>query len=139
MRIDMTRKEYIKANHAWLAAKSKEEGVVKVAPGVYAKVLAEGDASRACPTPGSIVTAHYTGRTIDGKTFDTSRADPDAVAPAFRVRDLIDGWQAALVKMRPGDRWELYVAAEAGYGSYSQPGIPGGSTLIFDIELVSVA
>ena len=139
MKKDMTRKEYIKANHAWLAAKAKEEGVKKLCPGVYANVIEQGDAAGPNPTPGSVVTAHYTGRTIDGKTFDTSRSEAEAVAPAFRVRDLIDGWQTALVNMRPGDKWEVYVAAEAGYGNYSQPGIPGGSTLIFEIELVSVA
>ena len=135
----MTRKEYIKANHAWLAAKAKEEGVRKIAPGVYARTIREGDASRPSPTPGSIVTVHYTGRTIDGKTFDTSRTSPDAVPAALRVRDLIDGWQAALPRMHPGDTWELFIAAEAGYGTLSMPGIPGGSTLIFELELTGVA
>ena len=45
MKKDMTRKEYIKANHAWLAAKAKEEGVKKLGPGVYAKVIEQGDAA----------------------------------------------------------------------------------------------
>lgn len=135
----MTRKEYIKANHAWLAAKAKEEGVRKIAPGVYARTLKEGDSGRPSPGLGSIVTVHYTGRTIDGKTFDTSRTSPEAPAAALRVRDLIEGWQAALQEMHPGDEWELYLAAEAAYGTASLPGIPGGSTLIFEIELTGVA
>lgn len=135
----MSRKEYVKANHAWLAAKAKEEGVGKIAPGVYRKVLREGDSDKPSPGLGNIVTAHYTGKTIDGKTFDSSRTEPSAPPAAFRVRDLIEGWQEALVKMHPGDVWELYIAAEAGYGDYTQPGIPGGSTLIFEIELVGVA
>lgn len=38
-----------------------------------------------------------------------------------------------------GDQWELYIPAEMGYGKFSQPGIPGGSTLIFEIELLGIA
>ena len=38
-----------------------------------------------------------------------------------------------------GDKWELYIPAEMGYGKFSQPGIPGGSTLIFEIELLGIA
>ena len=41
--------------------------------------------------------------------------------------------------MHVGDRWEVYIPAEMGYGKLSQPGIPGGSVLIFDIELLGVA
>lgn len=45
----------------------------------------------------------------------------------------------SLQAMHVGDRWEIYVPAELGYGKYSQPGIPGGSTLVFDIELLAIA
>ena len=41
-------------------------------------------------------------------------------------------------QMHIGDRWEVYIPAELGYGKFSQPGIPGGSTLIFDIELLAI-
>ena len=58
--------------------------------------------------------------------------------PAFRLRELIAGWIIALQQMRVGDRWEIYIPAEQGYGRFSQPGIPGGSTLVFDIELLGV-
>ncbi len=135
----MTRKEYIKANHQWLAEKAKEQGVSKLAPGTYYKVLASGDANRPTPNAASIVTVHYTGRTIDGNVFDDSRTSPDAPPVALRLRDLIDGWQDALVMMHPGDKWELYLAAEAAYGDASLPGIRGGSTLIFEIELFGIA
>ena len=60
-------------------------------------------------------------------------------APAFRLSDLIEGWIVAMQAMHVGDRWEIYVPAELGYGKYSQPGIPGGSTLVFDIELLAIA
>ena len=47
-------------------------------------------------------------------------------------------WNHALQQLHVGDRWEVYIPAEMGYGKFSQPGIPGGSTLIFDIELLAI-
>ena len=104
----MAKREYIQANKYWLEAKAKEEGVKALPKGIYYKVLSEGNAQSANPTVRSIVTAHYTGKTIDGK-------------------------------MHIGDKWEVYIPAEMGYGKFSQPGIPGGSTLIFEIELLGIA
>jgi hypothetical protein len=52
--------------------------------------------------------------------------------------DLIEGWIIAIQQMHIGDKWELYIPAEMGYGKFSQPGIPGGSTLIFEIELLGL-
>ena len=127
--------QYIHANKAWLVAKSQEDGVKALPKGVYYKVLAEGDHSSATPTPSSVITAHYTGKTIDGATFDSSCGD---VPLACRLRDLIEGWIIAMQHMHIGDRWEVYIPAEMGYGKFSQPGIPGGSTLIFDIELLAI-
>ena len=104
--------------------------------GIYYKVLAEGMDDGKHPMPRSIVTAHYTGRTIDGKQFDSSRGG----APlAIRLCDLIEGWIIAMQQMCVGDIWEVYIPAEMGYGKFSQPGIPGGSTLIFEIELLGIA
>ena len=45
----------------------------------------------------------------------------------------------AMQQMCVGDKWEVYIPAEMGYGKFSQPGIPGGSTLIFEIELLGIA
>ena len=53
--------------------------------------------------------------------------------------DLIEGWIIAIQQMHIGDKWEIYIPAEMGYGKFSQPGIPSGSTLIFDIELLGIA
>ena len=132
----MAKKNYILENKDWLMAKAQEEGVKPLARGVYYKVLASGPADGPQPTRRSVVTAHYTGRTINGRKFDSSRG---GVAPAFRLSDLIEGWIVAMQAMHVGDRWEIYVPAELGYGKYSQPGIPGGSTLVFDIELLAIA
>ena len=70
------------------------------------------------------------------KEFDSSRGG----APiAFRLSDLIKGWIVAMQQMCVGDKWEVYIPANMGYGKFSQPGIPGGSTLIFEIELLGIA
>lgn len=130
------KQEYIQRNRAWLADKAAEPGVELIDKGIYRKVLRSGNGNGPHPGRNSVVTAHYTGRTINGRTFDSSRG---GVAPAFRLRDLIPGWIIALQQMRPGDKWEIYIPAEQGYGSRSVPGIPGGSTLVFEIELIAVS
>lgn len=123
-------------NKAWIEAKAQEEGVKALPRGIYYKVLSEGRNDGRHPSPRSIVTAHYTGWTIDGKKFDSSRGG----APlAIRLCDLIEGWIVAMQQMCVGDRWEVYIPAEMGYGKFSQPGIPAGSTLIFEIELLGIA
>lgn len=131
----MAKQEYIEKNREWLAAKSREAGVMPLDKGIYYKVLKKGN-GKVSPNRGSVVTAHYVGKTINGKTFDSSRG---GVAPAFRLRDLIPGWIIALQQMHVGDKWEVYIPAEQGYGKMNQPGIPGGSTLLFEIELLGIA
>ena len=130
------KRERAKLNKEWLANKAKEDGVKPLPKGIYYKVLAEGRADGKHPTPRSIVTVHYTGSTIDGKQFDSSRG---GVPLAIRLCDLIEGWIIAMQQMCIGDKWEVYIPAEMGYGKLSQPGIPGGSTLIFEIELLGIA
>ena len=132
----MGKQEYIQANKEWLAAKAQEEGVKALPKGIYYKVISSGDQNSKQPTPKSIVTAHYTGKTINGKKFDSSRGGTPI---AFRLNELIEGWIIAMQQMHIGDVWEVYLPAEMGYGKFSQPGIPGGSTLIFEIELIGIA
>ncbi len=131
----MNKNEYARANKEWLAEKGKEEGVTRLAKGVCYKVLQSGPEGGKQPTPNSVVSCHYLGRTIDGKCFDTSLG---GYPLAIRLRDLIEGWVIALQQMRVGDKWEIYIPSELGYGSFSQPGIPANSTLIFEIELLGV-
>ena len=132
----MNKREYAQANKAWIEAKAQEEGVKALPKGIYYKVLSEGRNDGRHPSPRSIVTTHYTGWTINGKKFDSSRGG----APlAIRLCDLIEGWIVAMQQMWLGDGWEVYIPAEMGYGKFSQPGIPAGSTLIFEIELIGIA
>lgn len=132
----MNKREYAAANKRWLEEKAKEKGVNALPCGILYKVISQGSNDGRHPTRRSIVTAHYTGSTINGKKFDSSRGGTPL---AVRLSDLIDGWIIAMQQMCVGDMWEVYIPAEMGYGKFSQPGIPGNSTLVFDIELIAIA
>ena len=129
------KQEYFKKNAEWLEAKSKEDGVNALEKGVLYKVLQSGPESGRQPGMTNVVICHYLGRTIDGKCFDTSLG---GCPLAIRMRELIEGWVIALKQMRIGDKWEIYIPSELGYGKISQPGIPAGSTLIFEVELIGI-
>ena len=89
----MNKRAYRQANADWLAAKAQEQGVQALPKGIYYRVMAEGKGDGIHPSARSIVTAHYTGWTIDGKQFDSSRGG----APlAIRLCDLIEGWIIAM-------------------------------------------
>lgn len=131
----MKKQAYRALNEAFMEDLLTDPSVGPVGGGVYRRVLAQGNGG-VHPTLQSVVTVNYTGRLINGRVFDTSATAP--CPPAMRVSDLIDGWRIALPQMCVGDRWEIYVPAERGYGSRPCPGIPAGSTLIFDVELLGV-
>lgn len=128
------KQDYALKNREWLDEKRREPGVISLDKGVCYKSLKKGNGAQ--PNRGSVVTVHYRGKTINGKPFDSSLG---GVAPAFRLRELIPGWTIALTQMHVGDKWGVYIPSEQAYGKRSQPGIPGGSTLIFEIELLATS
>ena len=69
----MAKPEYIQKNKAWLEAKSHEDGVHPLDKGIFYKVIKRGRTDGPSPNRSSVVVAHYTGKTINGKTFDNSR------------------------------------------------------------------
>ena len=120
----------------FLAHNAKEKGVTTTASGLQYKIIAAGNSKAAAITPADEVTVQYRGKLIDGSEFDSSYARN---APAtFTVQGVIKGWQEALVLMKPGAKWQLFVPPDLAYGASAKPGIPGGSLLIFDVELLSV-
>ena len=132
----MSKKElYKQKNIQFLKDLSTEEGIQSLPCGVYYKVLQSGE-GKSTPTVRSIVSVHYKGSLIDGKEFDNSykRNCPEA----FRLCEVIDGWQLALQQMHVGDKWVIYIPSEMGYGSKASGPIPGFSTLIFEVELLGV-
>ena len=123
-------------NEVFLERKVEEEGVTVLDNGVILQKLEAGRGT-VHPRPGSIVYAHYTGRLIDGTVFDTTEGQD--LPALFKVRDLIMGWQIALVRMVEGDRYRLWIPAKWGYGGVRLDDIPAWSTLEFDLELVRIA
>ena len=85
----------------------------------------------------SIVTVHYKGTLINGREFDNSwkRNYPEA----FRLNEVIEGWQIALQRMHVGDHWIVYIPYAMGYGTRSSGPIPAFSTLVFDVQLLGIA
>ena len=118
-----------------MARMADREGVRELEGGVLYKVLAEGSGS-VVAGPRSIVTVHYTGTLVSGTVFDDSRVRP--CPEAFRVDTLIEGLRTALCHMRSGDRWQVFVPWQKGYGRKASDDIPGCSALVFDIELINV-
>lgn len=117
--------------------KNGHEKNVKTTPsGLQYKVLIPGDAKAAAIAATDEVTVNYRGKLLDGTEFDSSysRGQP----ATFPVGGVIKGWQEALVLMKPGSKWQLYIPPELAYGASPRPGIPANSLLIFDVELMSV-
>ncbi len=79
----------------------------------------------------------YTGRFVDGKTFDSSRDENDLVIQDFPLNMLIPGWQLGVPGMKAGGRRKLIIPYQLGYGVEGFAGaIPPKAMLIFDIELL---
>jgi len=120
---------------AFLAANGKKEGVTTLPSGLQYKVLAVGKGKS--PHPTDNVTVHYRGTLVDGTEFDSSHKRNAPVT--FGVDRVIPGWKEALPMMKEGAKWQLFVPAKLGYGDRGAgPLIPPNSTLIFEVELISV-
>ena len=120
----------------FLQDNSAKEGVVTLPSGLQYLVLKPGDGAK--PGPTTIVTVHYEGSLINGKVFDSSyqRGRP----ATFGVHQVIRGWTEALQLMPVGSKWRLFIPAELGYGARGAGGsIPPNSTLLFDVELLSIS
>ena len=123
-----------KAAETFLAENGKKPGVVTTASGLQYKVLKPGEGT--APKPTDEVTVNYRGTLLDGTEFDSSykRGQP----ASFPVNGVIPGWQEALVLMKPGSKYELFIPPKLAYDLQSPPAIPPGSLLKFDVELLSV-
>jgi len=119
---------------AFMQSNVKEEGVIQTESGLQYKIIESGEGST--PTMSDTVAAHYAGRLLDGTEFDSSysRGEPLTIP----VGGVIKGWTEALLMMKEGDKWTLFVPSELGYGERGVGPIPGDSALIFDIELIEV-
>jgi FKBP-type peptidyl-prolyl cis-trans isomerase FklB len=119
----------------FLAKNGKEKGVITTASGLEYKVMAAGDKKAPPIASTDQVTVQYRGKLLDGSEFDSSysRGTP----AVFPVNGVIKGWQEALLLMKPGSKFQLWVPPALAYGDTPRPKIPGGSLLVFDVEVVS--
>ena len=122
------------AAKAFLAENGKKKDVVTTASGLQYHVIAPGDG--ASPAATDEVTVNYRGTLLDGTEFDSSykRGQP----ASFPVNGVIQGWREALVLMKPGAKWELFIPPNLAYDVNSPPAIPPGSMLKFEVELIKV-
>lgn len=130
-KIDKQKEE----GQAFLAANKMKEGVVELPEGMQYLVIKEGTGVQ--PVISQSVKAHYKGSLLSGKEFDNSfkRGEP-FTAP---LRALIKGWQIALPLMKEGSHWRLWIPSDLAYGDRGAGSdIPGGATLIFEVELIEV-
>ncbi len=119
----------------WMTQNAKKPGVAEIKPGLQYKVIAKGEGGS--PSKSDTVKVHYTGTLTDGTVFDSSveRGEP----ATFRVGEVITGWQDALVEMKVGGKWTLYIAPELAYGEAGAGSRIGpNEVLIFEVELLEI-
>ena len=127
------KEEYKEKNLRFLEEVATGEGVVKLPCGVLYKEIEKGTGV-VSPELTDVVSVHYRGTLANGREFDNSwkRGCPEA----FRLNQVIEGWQEALRRMHVGDRWMIYIPYTLGYGTRTSGPIPGYSTLLFEVELL---
>lgn len=127
-------KPNIDACNNFLAVNKTKQGVVTTASGLQYEVLSQGAGPK--PTLKDTVVCNYKGEFLDGKEFDNSykRGEP----AEFPLTNVIRGWTEVLQLMPVGSKYKVYVPYQLGYGPSDYNGIPGGSLLVFEIELLNV-
>jgi FKBP-type peptidyl-prolyl cis-trans isomerase FklB len=119
----------------FLDENSKKADVKTTPSGLQYKVIKAGSGEK--PKDTDVVETNYRGTTIDGKEFDSSAKHGSSFS--FPVNGVIKGWSEALKMMPVGSKWQLYIPADLAYGDegYGEDIAPG-STLVFDVELLSI-
>ena len=118
----------------FLVENGARDGVVTLPSGLQYEILTDAEGPK--PAATDRVTTHYRGTLIDGTQFDSSY---DRGQPAtFPLNGVISGWTEALQLMSVGAKWRLYIPPHMAYGERAQGPIPASSTLIFDVELISI-
>lgn len=119
----------------FLAENKKRSGVIELPSGLQYEIIKQGTGPK--PKATDTVKAHYSGSLINGQEFDNSykRGQPLEIP----VGGVIQGWVQALQLMPVGSKWKLFIPSDLGYGDRGAGGaIPGGSALIFEIELIEI-
>ena len=118
----------------FLEQNKQKDGVMTTESGLQYLILSEGKGNN--PTLNDNVTVHYHGTLIDGTIFDSS---VDRKQPAtFPLNGVVPGWQEALQMMSVGSKWKIFIPSELAYGESGAGAIGPNSTLIFEVELLSI-
>lgn len=133
-RMKQLSEENTRAGDAYRASNKKKAGVKQTPSGLQYRIIKAGTGKK--PKATDTVVVHYRGRFVNGKEFDSSynRGKPTE----FALSGIIPAWQEALPMMKMGAKWEIVAPPELAYGPVGRPGMPPNSTLIFEIELVSI-
>jgi len=112
--------------------------IVDLQPGIQKKIIKAGDGGPLAET-GEQITVHYTGKLENGEVFDSSVTRGQPFECQIGVGQVIKGWDVGMMSMSVGEKAELTIAGEHGYGaSGSPPKIPPNATLIFEVELLKI-
>jgi len=125
-----------KAGREFIASmEAKHDDVKATDSGLHYRILEEGEGER--PDKKDTVKLHYVGKLPDGTVFDSSR---DRGEPAtFPLDGVVPGFAEGLTQVREGGQAELYIPSDLAYGDSGRPPrIPGGSTLVFEVEVLEV-
>ena len=115
----------------WPKVEAKEKGAQKLATGVVVRTLQPGEGPS--PAASDRVKVKYEGRLLDGKVFDSSEGTE------FPLNRVIGCWTEGVQKMHVGEKARLVCPSSTAYGDQGRPPqIPGGATLVFDVELLSI-
>jgi FKBP-type peptidyl-prolyl cis-trans isomerase FkpA len=119
---------------AYLLKAAAEPGAVKTESGLVYREVRPG--TGASPKPTDTVKVHYRGTLVNGTEFDSSykRNEP----AQFPLNGVIKCWTEGVQKMKVGGKSILVCPSDLAYGDQGRPGIPGGATLIFEIELLDI-
>jgi FKBP-type peptidyl-prolyl cis-trans isomerase FkpA len=123
------------ASKAYLEKAAAEPGAVKTASGLIYKDLRPGNGPS--PKATDVVTVNYRGTLVNGKEFDSSykRNQP----ASFPLNGVIPCWTEGVQRMKEGGKAQLVCPAAIAYGDRgAPPDIPGGATLIFEVELLKI-
>ena len=119
----------------FLAENKKKEGVTVLPSGLQYKIIENSEGEK--PLADSRVVVHYRGTLINGTEFDSSYARGEPIE--LGLNQVIKGWQEALQLMSVGSKWQIVIPSELAYGERGAGRVIGpNSTLIFDIELISI-
>ncbi len=134
-RMDKVAAKEKESGKAFIEKFIKDEGATKTESGLAYKVIKEG--TGATPTAEDIVEVHYHGTLADGTVFDSSVERGKTIS--FPLNRVIKGWTEGLQTMKEGGKTKFVIPSDLAYGEAgAPPKIPGGATLVFEVELFKV-